>query len=241
VPVPSQDKVGWFMVVAGRASGVKIGDDGGRSLIGTDGVTLSQMFGSVNEWMGAGTHQFNIWSNLAFLSHCDQDDICHCTSQHGSVLHAKCGHHLWKRWVQEPWKFKIWSKFWVFLWWHHVPMKLTFGMNRAHHTVTLMSLILAVIAEGNGTRAATIQNLVTFVFFTRATVASSAICCRCLSVCPSFHLSVTSRCSTKMAKRRITQTMPHDSPEILVFWRRKSRQNSHLVTPREVLNAGGVG
>ena len=30
-------------------------------------------------------------------------------------------------------------------------------------------------------------------------------------------LSVTSRCSTKTAKRRITQTIPHDSPGTLVF------------------------
>jgi len=37
--------------------------------------------------------------------------------------------------------------------------------------------------------------------------------CVCLSVC----LSVTSRCSTKTAKRRITQTTPHDTPGTLVF------------------------
>ena len=37
--------------------------------------------------------------------------------------------------------------------------------------------------------------------------------CVCLSVC----VSVTSRSSTKMAKRRNTQTMPHDSPGTLVF------------------------
>ena len=30
-------------------------------------------------------------------------------------------------------------------------------------------------------------------------------------------LSVTSRCSTETAKRRITQTAPHDSPCTLVF------------------------
>ena len=35
----------------------------------------------------------------------------------------------------------------------------------------------------------------------------------CLSVC----LSVTSRCSTKTAKRMITQTTPHDSPGTLSF------------------------
>jgi len=37
--------------------------------------------------------------------------------------------------------------------------------------------------------------------------------CVCLCLC----LSVTSRCSTKKAKRRITQTTPHDSPGSLVF------------------------
>ena len=35
--------------------------------------------------------------------------------------------------------------------------------------------------------------------------------CVRLSVCPSVCLSVTSQCSTKTAKRRITQTTPHDS------------------------------
>ena len=39
--------------------------------------------------------------------------------------------------------------------------------------------------------------------------------CVCLSVC--LCMSITSRCSTKMAKRRITQTPPHDSPGSLVF------------------------
>ena len=37
--------------------------------------------------------------------------------------------------------------------------------------------------------------------------------CLCLCLC----LSVTSRSSTKTAKRRITQTTPHDSPGTLVF------------------------
>ena len=40
-------------------------------------------------------------------------------------------------------------------------------------------------------------------------------------VCPSVRLSVcpsvTSRCSTETAKRRITQTTPHDTPGTLVF------------------------
>jgi len=40
--------------------------------------------------------------------------------------------------------------------------------------------------------------------------------------CPS----VTSRCSTKTAKRRITQTTPHDTPGILVFCCQRSPRNS---------------
>jgi len=38
-----------------------------------------------------------------------------------------------------------------------------------------------------------------------------------VSVRLSVRLSVTSRCSTKTAKRRITQTTPHDSPGTLVY------------------------
>jgi len=53
--------------------------------------------------------------------------------------------------------------------------------------------------------------------------------CVCLSVC----LSVTSRCSTKTAKRRITQTTPHDIPGTLVFWCQRSPRNSTGVTPYE--------
>ena len=52
-------------------------------------------------------------------------------------------------------------------------------------------------------------------------------CC----VCPSVRLSVTSRSSTKTAKRRITQTTPHDSPGTLVFWCQRSPRNSTAVPP----------
>jgi len=41
------------------------------------------------------------------------------------------------------------------------------------------------------------------------------------SVRPSVCLSVTSQCSTKTAKPKITQTMPHDSPGIPVCRRFK--------------------
>ena len=37
-------------------------------------------------------------------------------------------------------------------------------------------------------------------------------------------VSVTSRCSIKTAKRRITQTTPHDSAGTLVFWRKDLRE-----------------
>ena len=55
----------------------------------------------------------------------------------------------------------------------------------------------------------------------------------CVRLC--LCLSVTSRSSTKTAKRRITQTTPHDSPETLVFCcqRSPSPRNSTGVTPYE--------
>ena len=52
----------------------------------------------------------------------------------------------------------------------------------------------------------------------------------CLS---SVRPSVTSRSSTKTAKRRITQTTPHDSPENLGLWCKRSLQNSDGITPNE--------
>jgi len=43
-------------------------------------------------------------------------------------------------------------------------------------------------------------------------------------------LSVTSQSSTEMAKPRITQTTPHNSPGILFFWCQKSLRNSNRIT-----------
>ena len=60
------------------------------------------------------------------------------------------------------------------------------------------------------------------VDFYRATLyAKRGTCRRRVSVCPSVCLcvSVTLRYSTKTAKRRITQIMPHDRPGTLVFKR----------------------
>jgi len=81
--------------------------------------------------------------------------------------------------------------------------------------------------------------------FTHATLPSAGISCRCVSLC----LTVTCRCCTEMVKCRITQTMPHDGPGILVFCCRKSQLNPNgviLITNVGVkcrwgrLNAGAV-
>ena len=69
------------------------------------------------------------------------------------------------------------------------------------------------------------------VFTARCYASAVLAMALCLSVRPSVCLSVTSRCSTKTAKRRITQTTPHDSPGTLVFWCQRSPRNSTGVTP----------
>ena len=70
------------------------------------------------------------------------------------------------------------------------------------------------------------------------TLAGAGIGCRHVSVRPS----VASRCSTETAKRRITQTTPHDSPGTLVFWCRKYRSPPTEAPKcrRGWLNAGEV-
>jgi len=61
--------------------------------------------------------------------------------------------------------------------------------------------------------------------------------CVCVSVC----VSVTLRCSIKMAKRMITQIMPHDSPGT-VFSHAKDHGKIRRGPPHMgALNAGGVG
>jgi len=74
------------------------------------------------------------------------------------------------------------------------------------------------------------------------TVTASVFTAQCyacavyaMALCPSVRLSVcmsvTSRCSTKTDKRRITQTTPHDSPGSLVFLRQRCPRNSTGITP----------
>jgi len=78
-------------------------------------------------------------------------------------------------------------------------------------------------------RVHTLYNiLIGSVIFTARCYASVVLA---MAVCPSVCPSITSRCSTKTAKRRITQTTLHDTPMTLVFWRQRSPRNSTGVTP----------
>jgi len=63
--------------------------------------------------------------------------------------------------------------------------------------------------------------------FTERRYAKCGIIRRRVSVCRS----VTLWYCIKMAKRRITQIMPHDSPRTVVFCCQKSRRNLNGITP----------
>ena len=75
------------------------------------------------------------------------------------------------------------------------------------------------------------------IVFTHATLPSAGISCRRVSVPPSF----TSWCSTEMAKRRIMQTMPHDSRGTLVSDDEYLRKTQTRLSPMEAPNAGAAG
>jgi len=62
-----------------------------------------------------------------------------------------------------------------------------------------------------------------------------------MALYPSVSVSVTSRCSTKIAKHRITQTKPHDSPGTLVSVAKHLTEISPGSPAAAVPNAGGVG
>ena len=83
------------------------------------------------------------------------------------------------------------------------------------------------------------------VVFTARCYASAVLAvglCLCLSLCVCLCLSVTSRRSTKTAKRRITQITPHDSTGTLVFLKPKIFAKFDRGHPRTgAPNAGGVG
>ena len=75
------------------------------------------------------------------------------------------------------------------------------------------------------------SNVELSVFTVRCYASAVLAMARCPSVRQSVSPSVTSRCSTKTAKRRITQTTPYNSPGTLVFWRQRSPRNSTGVLP----------
>ena len=81
-----------------------------------------------------------------------------------------------------------------------------------------------------------------FLVFTARCYASAVLA---MALCPSVRLSVclsvTSRSSTKTAKRRITHTAPHDSPGTLVFEAKDLREIRPGSPPTRAPNAGGVG
>jgi len=82
-----------------------------------------------------------------------------------------------------------------------------------------------------GCHTAVMRPLWTLVFTARCYASVVLAMALCPSVCPSVRLSVTSRSSTKTAKLRITQPTPHDTPGTLVFWCKRSPQNSTGITP----------
>ena len=63
----------------------------------------------------------------------------------------------------------------------------------------------------------------------------------CLSVCVCVCVSVTLWYCIKTAKRRITQTTPHDSPMILVSDAKDHGEIRTGSPPTGATNAGGVG
>ena len=63
----------------------------------------------------------------------------------------------------------------------------------------------------------------------------------CPSVCVCLSVSITSRCSTKTAKRRITQTTPHDTPGLSFSDAKDLREIRPGSPPTRAPNEGGVG
>ena len=83
-----------------------------------------------------------------------------------------------------------------------------------------------------------VSDLVFISIFTARCYASAVLAVGlCLCLCPS----VTSRSSTKTAKRRITQTTPHDTSGTLVFDAKDLREIRRGSPPAGAPNAGGGG
>ena len=97
-----------------------------------------------------------------------------------------------------------------------------YELNIESHSVKWLQLIMTLVCFSN-------HKTDVYVFTARRYV-KSGICRRRVSVCLSVCLPHSGIVS-KLLNRWITQIMPHDSPEILVLWRQKSRRNSNGITP----------
>ena len=84
---------------------------------------------------------------------------------------------------------------------------------------------LHATVQSNGRERSTVNKRPGSRVFTARCYASAVLA---MALCPSVRLSVTSRSSTKTAKRRIAQTTSHDTPKTLVFWCQRSPRNSTL-------------
>ena len=111
-----------------------------------------------------------------------------------------------------------------------------FGVVRGHSRSTAMSPFDRAHTTFYSTLIETMC-LSRIVFTARCYASAILAMGLCLSV--SICLSVISRCSTKTAKHRITQT-PHDSPVTLVFGCQRSPQIRPGSPPTMAPNAGGV-
>jgi len=87
--------------------------------------------------------------------------------------------------------------------------------------------IVRLCEWANITDVCCLHCVLAFIFTAQCCASAVYAIVMYLSVC----LSVTSRCSTEMAKCKIMQTTPHDSPGTLVFWGWRSQQNSNRIMP----------
>ena len=93
-------------------------------------------------------------------------------------------------------------------------------------------LIVCKITVCDSACSATLVAGTSICVFTHAMIDSMGMSCH--------HLSVTSQCSMEMDKRRISQTVPHNSPGTLVFWCQNLGKIQMGSPPTEAPNAGGV-
>ena len=150
----------------------------------------------------------------------------------GDTFHAKFQLDWRSSWVQKTTNFEFCWLMYPLLLTQQVPNLACDGRSIVHSCMPNFTLISSS-CQLWGTKISKFDRI-----FYCASYALRGICHGhvfvCLSVCPS----VTSRCSTKMAKHRNTQITPHDSPWTLVLWCHKSFRNSNGVTHNEGAKCG---